>query len=171
MTDESVDEELLRSLTQLAREGAGLAEDFADHAKPGSHSALITFGTPATGNPWTPEDVRFLLEALRALVLVAGSQLSGVGELLAAGLPVRLHPLATLVRGIAEACGKIWWLAQPLLATLDQDAQLSPLLWGERAVQILHRSQLARLDTLYERRRRRKASPGQENDAIREIQE
>ena len=98
---------LVAALTESAKAGADLADDFADNAKPGPNAPVREFLVPTPGNPWTAEDVRFLMESVRALVLVAGGQLSGVGVIFAAGIPVRLHPFATLVRGVAEACGKL----------------------------------------------------------------
>src|SRR5579862_49649 len=107
-----------QELAELARFGAGLGLAMADNAipKPGSPLDVLDSrrGTIPDGS-WPACDIVLLRESLLGLISVAAFQLNGVGDLLAAGPPINLFPLVTLVRGIAEACGRIWWHLEPWL--------------------------------------------------------
>ncbi|MGE3328921.1 MAG: hypothetical protein AB7N61_26300, partial [Acidimicrobiia bacterium] len=64
---------------------------------------------------YTSQDARFVVECLRAYMAISSAQMRGLAALLLAGPPVQLHPLMTLIRAQAEACGSAWWLLGPLL--------------------------------------------------------
>lgn len=162
---------LHRSLAALAYEGSEFAADFADEAaaRPDSTLAILASVTEA---PWVRADVDFLARTVRALMAVAGAQLHGLGHILVAGSPIHLHPLVTLLRGIAEAMGWVWWLSAPILPDPDEDVDIPPGEWFARANRVMDRSQLHHLEELAQRRSRREASKGkdsQDHQVVRQI--
>ena len=158
------DEAFCRSTATVAQRGHALATTFMDHARPARASPLNIFRARlpmVTGLTSSQlDDVQFLAEALRGLVGVAGNQVQGVGALFAAGPPIALHPLSTLVRGVAEAVGKIWWQVAPWIDDSRQAPEMSSDEWDAVCRPVLARARLARLDALADRRRRMEAAHG-----------
>jgi len=148
--------------------GADMAAEFMDSSAPPSPNSILAtlasrLGTVSTGKSWPPEDLEFLGKALQALVGVSGSQLRGIAALCRAVPPIGLHPLATLLRGLAEASGKVWWFMQPWIEDSNDWLTLSPSEWDRRSGIVLCRTQIAHLDALAERRRRFEAEKGIDN--------
>jgi hypothetical protein len=169
----NVPEPYCRQAAALAGHGYGIGTALTDGASPAKgcplHVLDLRRGHIPPGN-WPVEDVRLLSEALRAFVGVAACQVQGLGALLASGPPVHLHPLATLVRSIAEACGWIWWHVEPWLNDAGDDAELEPAEWDQLSQPILARIELIRLDGLTSRQRRHRASHGEDSAEYRASQ-
>ncbi len=72
-----------------------------------------------------------------------------------------LHPLVTLVRGIAEACGQCWWHVEPWINDAGADQELEVDAWDQLSAPIFARIELAHLDGLAARRRRLGAIHGE----------
>ena len=156
---------------ELAAEGWRLARAFMDEASPLGGSpieALEARRALISPGSWPQEDVALLTEALRALVGVAGVQLSGIAANLRVGPPVYLHPFVTLVRGVAEASGQIWWCVEPWVNDTESGSPLHPLEWDVRSQPVPARIELVQLDALARRRRRRQASYGEASAEYRE---
>lgn len=118
------------AVAELAAQGWGLGRAFMDEASPLRGSPIEALEARRALIPpgsWPREDVALLTETLRALVGVAGVQLHGVAANLRSGPPVYLHPLVTLVRGIAEACGQIWWCVEPWVNDAGGDLPWHPV--------------------------------------------
>lgn len=159
--------ELQRSLAHFAYEGSDFASAFADGSEPPPTNVFRLLNS-VTGDSWGPPDVDFLARTIQVLTATAGAQLRGAGHVLAAEPPVQLHPLVTLLRGIAEASGMIWWLTAPLLPSLDEVVDIPPAEWLARGKRMVTRSQVLHLDELAQRRARREASHGQGSDSYRQ---
>jgi hypothetical protein len=110
---------------------------------------------------WPQDEGTLLREALLGFVAVAAFQLHGVASLIDAGPPVPLHPLVTLVRGIAEACGQSWWHVEPWINDTGADQELQVEAWDQLSAPIFARIELAHLDGLAARRRRLGAIHGE----------
>lgn len=124
----------------------------------GSLPNLLGLLPPGT---WPKYDVIWLDQILLGYLAIAGSQLSGIADLYAADDSLRLHPLTTLVRGVAEASGKIWWQCAPWLDTLGPGTYVTENERRDYCRRVLARSELARLDALADRRRRLAAAHGE----------
>jgi hypothetical protein len=162
------EDELPRSLAKLAYEGSALAGTFADGAQPAPTSTLEMLNS-VTAHTWGPADVDFLARTIRALTAIGGAQLRGAGHVLMAEPSIQLHPLVTLLRGIAEASGMIWWLNAPLLPRVDEAVDIQPAEWLARGTRVVTRSQLHHLDELAQRRARREASHRQGSEEYRQV--
>jgi hypothetical protein len=157
--------ELLHRAYELASAGSKIGLDLADTPSRipltcglGTMLSRLTSIPPDT---WRREDVAFLDQALRALIGMASLQLRGFGAICRSGPPLTLHPVITILRGIAEAVGKIWWLNEPLLAPSGAGTEVTEDDWDTKACTILCRSQLSWLHSLAERRGRMRAAHGE----------
>ncbi len=167
------DEDQLRTFSNWMLRGVGHGEEFADIARPpGAGSVLATLlDAPLTlRDPrYRSSDAQFLFECLRGYMAISSAQMRGVAAVLQAGPPVQLHPLMTLIRAQAEACGGAWWLLGPLLDDDGEDASTSDVERLAIVCDVLDRSQLTRLDQLRVRLKRRRVddvSPGGGDDEV-----
>lgn len=104
--------------SHLAERGGQLTMIFCDQASLARCShlhALKRLQSTKGAGKWLDDDVEFLSESIKGLLGIAGAQLLGLGRIISPGEPVRLHPLVTVLRGVAEACGTISWLVSPWL--------------------------------------------------------
>ncbi|MDQ3963586.1 MAG: hypothetical protein M3277_06715 [Actinomycetota bacterium] len=122
-----------------------------------------------TEGPWSRLDVDFLERTVRALMAIGGAQLRGLGHILVAGSPFHLHPLVTLLRGVAEAMGWVWWLSAPILPDPAEGVDISAPEWLTRAKRVVDRSQLHHLEELALRRARREASKGKGSEEYQQV--
>jgi hypothetical protein len=157
--------ELLQRANGLASSGSKIGLHLADAPSRipptcglGTMLARLISIPPGT---WRREDVAFLDQALRALIGIAAVQLRGFGAICRSGPPLALHPAMTILRAIAEAVGKVWWLNEPLLAPSGTSAEVTEADWDAKACTILCRAQLSWLDSLAERRGRMRAAHGE----------
>jgi hypothetical protein len=164
--------ELCEEAATLVFEGYQMAFRWVDDASlpaPGSplHNLHSRIGQLSPGD-WPTEVIHWLSETLRARVGVSGSQLYGIGTLFSSGPPILLHPLVTLIRGIAETCGRILWLIRPWLneSSEEVEADLKETTWDELAIRVLARVELSRLEALWDRRRRLVASHNVEHELV-----
>lgn len=167
--------DLFRQAGALSNEGAALASAFMDtNGPPKAESRLGVLasnpGTISAGKPWPVREVEFLHRAIRALVGVAGGHLSGIARLFATAPPLGLFPVMALVRGVAEACGKIWWLMEPWLDETGAGRTPSQAGYNAACSRVLSRTQVLHLNSLADRRRRVEASFGQTSAQYQETQ-
>jgi hypothetical protein len=151
-------------MSELALRGSELGLAMADTATvaPGSPLQVLELRRPHIHDgSWPPDEEALLHEALLGFVAVAAFQLHGVAALIGTGPPVPLHPLVTLVRGIAEACGQCWWHVEPWINDAGADQELEVEAWDRLSAPILARIELAHLDALAARRRRLGAIHGE----------
>jgi hypothetical protein len=153
---------LLLEGAQLAQDAAQIATAFADNR---AHS-MTSSGTIAMmmarldkipPGKWTRQDAAWVGLAAQGLVGIAGSHLHGIARTLADDDPLWLHPFMTLARGVAEAAGQIFWLAEPFLdgmAPNSTNVFCGQDEWDRRASLTLARSQCSYLEGLAQRRNR-----------------
>ena len=123
-----VSREYCARMSALARHGSelGLAMAYTATVAPGSPLRVLELRRPHIHDrSWPADEATLLREALVGFVAVAAFQLRGVASLIGAGPPVPLHPLVTLVRGIAEACGQCWWHVEPWISDAGADQELA----------------------------------------------
>lgn len=152
---------LLAYAAEMIR-GCELGNEFADDnrwAADGSLFSGLLGVTRAFDDPrYTDRDARFVVECVRAYMAIASAQMRGVASLLSAGPPVQLHPLMTMIRAQAEACGSAWWLMGPLLDDEKVAAMTAPTDVIARNFDTLDRSKTTYLDQLRTRQARLKVS-------------
>ena len=163
-----------RDVAAFADRGVEMAEDLTRQwpaAAPDSPLGDLPnhLATLPPGN-WPKDDVDWLDQSVFGLLEIASSQLAAIAGLYDDTRPLRLHPVATLVRGIAEATGKIWWHCEPWIDTSGGAGYITQneLLSNYRAV--LARSELSRLEGFFERRRRLRASHGESSPEYRQVE-
>lgn len=144
-------------VADLCAEAVRLAHDLLPALTPDTSSLVgqirCHFGlldAPASG----PAVGGLLTQAAGGYVLMAAEQLAGVGLLYAAGPPVRLFPTVTLLRGVAEASGRVFWLLDPWT---DKDGTKTGADWPIDTRRILGRLELVLVETLHTRLRRHRA--------------
>lgn len=135
---------------------------FCECASParGSHIYSLKYLQASIGaGKWLDDDVDFLSESVKGLLGIAGAQLLGMGRLVSHGEPVQLHPLVTLLRGVAEACGTISWLVSPWLdAREDEEESEDPADWWNSSQPVLARIELLELEARMSRVHRLRAA-------------
>jgi len=136
--------------------------NFCEYAVPQPEShllALKALHAEQGAGKWLEQDVDFLSEAIKGLLGIAGAQLLGMGRLVSPGEPVLLHPLVTLLRGVAEACGTVSWLVSPWIVVGEEvEDTKSPEDWWNGSQPILARIELLQLEARMSRLRRLKAA-------------
>lgn len=130
----------------------------------------VRVGTTPTGKSWPAQEFEFLRRAMLALVGMAGSHLAGLSRLFNAAPPLYLFPATTMVRSVAEACGRIWWLMEPWLDDTGRGRPPSEAECRQASMQVLSRAQMMQLATLADRRRRVEATNGDQSAEYREAQ-
>jgi hypothetical protein len=158
--EEWPDEEQLRTFASWMRRGADLGDEFAELRQPavaGSLLAEILELPSSLDDPrYDRGDAQFFVECLRGYVAISSAQLRGIAALLLCGPPVQLHPMMTLIRAQAEACGSAWWILDPLVDADGQDGEISDTERAALPMKVFDRSQLLRLEQLRNRRKRRR---------------
>jgi hypothetical protein len=150
-------EELCQIAVELAKQSSDLAMNFVDRGRPTESSSLnmLTAHKANIGSGvWVDEDIIRLYEALRGLIGIAGAQMNGLSRLSDGGVPIMRHPLMTLVRGVAEACGNIAWLTSPWIVHPGEVQETNVADWCADSAPVLSRLQLLWYDAEYDRRRR-----------------
>lgn len=173
MTD-SLDDEGTpwQTYAEMLDEGAVIGMAFADEPdliREGSSFHLLR-QLAESGSPvgWGASDVVFANDCVRGLVGIVAYQLRGLGQMLRASRSVPLHPLVTLVRGVAEAAGALWWHVEPWIDRRPAQAPVGEATeWERRADMVIARSQLRHVTELANRRRRTIASYGEDSAEAR----
>lgn len=110
---------------------------------------------------WNLDDVVFANQCVRGLVSIVAFQLRGLSQLCRAEQPMHLHPLVTIVRGIAETAGTLWWQIEPWIDSDPERAATPDMVeWLTRSERVVVRGQLRHVVELAIRRRRVEAAHG-----------
>lgn len=181
MTELGVDSDTpWQSYAAVLDEGSVIGLAFADdpdlYREGSSFHLLRQLAESSPPSGWVAGDVVFANECVRGLVGIVAFQLRGLGQMLRSSRSVHLHPLITLVRGVAEAAGALWWHVEPWIDRRPADAQTADASeWARRADTVVVRAQLRHVVELANRRRRTIATYGENSaearDAIRALED
>lgn len=146
--------------SRLLLEGAEIGWGFIDEVLPGKESPMYAIAVNRariTHGEWSDEDVTFPFEAAAAFLGTVCSHVVGLANTFAAGDPVRIHPVMTLIRSEAEAAGLMMWMLEPFVAPSGVHEEVEAARWLPFASTVLARAQLLMIDSLNDRAKRRRA--------------
>lgn len=153
-------QEEVEEAARLIRLGASIGWKLVDTERPNDAGLLYALATHRKSighGKWLDEDFVFIFEALRGFLGVGTAQLSGIGALMKNASEILLHPTITLVRGLAEACGVVVWMLEPLITPINEKADVPAVDWAALVSPVLSRSQLVMLDSGADREHRYRA--------------
>lgn len=154
-TDEEVEEAI-----RLIRHGTTIGLSLVDKERPSGEGLLFALARhrqEVGHGKWRDEDFVFQFEALRGLLGVGAAQISGLATLLHTKTGLLLHPSMTLVRSLAEACGVVVWMLEPLIVPVDEDGELAHSEWVQSVSPVPSRFQLVMLNAIADREHRYRA--------------